>query len=60
MKFSDVMTQVARFNNYSTALSYLEREQGRWMVLGENDEYWVTSYRYAQWLIKNGYSILGA
>lgn len=60
MNFNDVMTQVARFTNISAAISYLERKQGRWMVLGDEGEYWVTSRRYAQWLVKNGYAILGA
>lgn len=60
MTFQDVMTQVARFNSLATADTYRNREQSRWIVLGDNNEYWVCSYRYARKLIAFGYEMLEA
>ena len=58
MSFADVMTQVARFTTETTARSYADRAAGRWIVLGDEGQYWVTTYRYARWLEKNGYAII--
>lgn len=56
--FSTVMTQVARFTSLALAESYKNREQGRWIVLGNEGEYWVCSYRYARKLVAFGYEML--
>jgi hypothetical protein len=58
MSFTDVMTQVARFNTQAMAESFKNRQQGRWIVLGENGEYWVTTYRYAMKLVAFGYEMM--
>lgn len=58
MSFNDVMTQVSRFNTLTNAETYRNREQGRWIVLGDNGEYWVTTYRYARKLVAFGYEML--
>jgi hypothetical protein len=60
MSFKDVMTQVARFNTETMARSFAEREMNRWIVLGDNNEYWVTSARYASKLVKMGYEYADA
>ena len=56
MTFATLMTQVARFNNETTARSYATRAANRHIVLGDNGEYWVASARYASKLVKLGYS----
>ena len=58
MTFQTVMTQVSRFNTEAMARSYAEREIGRWIVLGDNGEYWVMTYRYAMKLVAFGYEML--
>ena len=58
MNFSLVMTQVARFNTLAMAEGYKNREQGRWIVLGDNNECWVCSYRYAIKLVAFGYEMM--
>jgi hypothetical protein len=58
MSFKDVMTQVSRFNTLTTAETYRTREAGRWIVLGDNGEYWVTTRRYAVKLVAFGYEML--
>lgn len=58
MSLRTIMTQISRFTTETTAESYRNREQGRWIVLGDNNEYWVTTYRYAQKLEQLGYEIL--
>jgi hypothetical protein len=60
MTFTDVMTQVAKFNTLATAETYRNREQGRWIVLGDEGQYWVTTYRYARKLAAFGYEMLAA
>ena len=52
------MTQVAAFNSIEMARSYQQRDMGRWIVLGDEGQYWVTSYRYAMKLVKFGYEML--
>jgi hypothetical protein len=58
VNFSTVMTQVARFNSLAMAESYKNREQGRWIVLGDSNEYWVCTYKYARKLVAFGYEML--
>lgn len=58
MDFKTVMTQVAAFNTEAMADSYASREQGRWIVLGDEGQYWVTTYRYAMKLVAFGYELL--
>lgn len=58
MTFQTVMTQVATFNTETMARTYAEREMGRWIVLGDNGQYWVTTYRYAMKLVAFGYELL--
>jgi hypothetical protein len=58
MTLTDVLTQVARFTTETSARSYSEREANRHIVLGDNGEFWVTSARYAGWLVKAGYELL--
>lgn len=60
MNFQTVMTQVARFNTLTTAEAYRTREANRWIVLGDNGEYWVTNYRYARKLVAFGYEMIEA
>lgn len=57
MSIKTIMTQVARFNTQATAESYKNRTQGLWIVLGDEGEYWVTTYRYATKLAALGYEI---
>lgn len=58
MSLRTIMTQVAAFTSEMTAETYRNREQGRWIILGDNGEYWVTTYRYARKLEQLGYEIL--
>lgn len=58
MTLKDVMTQVSAFSSEAIARDYQNRQQGRWIVLGDNGQYWVTSYRWAKWLERSGYEIL--
>ena len=58
MTFQTVMTQVATFNTEAMAHSYANREIGRWVVLGDEGCYWVTTYRYAMKLVAFGYEML--
>lgn len=58
MTFQTIMTQVARFTTEATAETYRNREQGRWIVLGDNGEYWVCTYKYARKLVALGYEML--
>lgn len=58
MTFNTVMTQVATFSTEAMARSYQQREMGRWIILGDNGQYWVTTYRYATKLVEFGYEML--
>lgn len=58
MDFNTVMTQVATFNTEAMAQSYASRQANRWIVLGDNGQYWVTTYRYAMKLVAFGYELL--
>lgn len=58
MTFKTVMTQVATFTSEAMARSYQMREMGRWIVLGDEGRYWVTTYRYAMKLVAFGYEML--
>lgn len=58
MTFQTVMTQVAAFNTEAMAKSYASRQSNRWIVLGDEGQYWVTTYRYAMKLVAFGYELL--
>lgn len=58
MPFQTVMTQVAVFTTETMAQIYADREMGRWIVLGDAGQYWVTSYRYAMKLVAFGYELM--
>lgn len=58
MTFKTVMTQVSSFSSLEMARSYQAREMGRWIVLGDEGQYWVTTYRYAMKLVAFGYEML--
>lgn len=58
MMFQDVMTQVAKFYSLKMACAYAEVRGNRWIVLGDNGQYWVTTYFCAIWLNNHGYKIL--
>lgn len=60
MTFQDVMTQVAKFNTETNARNYANREANRWIVLGDEGQYWVTTYRYARKLVQFGYEMIEA
>lgn len=61
MTFKEVMTQVSRFNTLTSAQSYSVRcPKTMFIVLGDNNQYWVATWRYASWLVKNGYEMMGA
>lgn len=61
MTFNTVMTQVSKFNTIEMAQSYVDRNaKTLFIVLGDNCEYWVATYRYAAWLVKNGYQMMEA
>lgn len=60
MTFETIMTQVARFNTEAMAQSYADRAAGRWIVLGDEGQYWVTTYRYAMKLVALGYELRDA
>jgi hypothetical protein len=57
MTIKDVMTQVAKFSNQDMAVHYQFRKAGRWIILGDDGKYWVTTWRYAKWLQDNGYEL---
>lgn len=57
MTFALAATQLSRFTSEALAVGYAEREANRWIVLGDNGEYWVTTYRVASWLVRNGYAL---
>lgn len=56
-----MMTQVGKFNTLASAQSYSARcSKTMFIVLGDDNQYWVATWRYASWLVKNGYEMLEA
>lgn len=58
MTYTAALTQVARFTTLALAQDYAAQERNRWIVLGDDDQFWVTTYRVASYLERVGYALI--
>lgn len=59
MTFNSSTSQVSKFNNFSTALSYRDRTiKASVVILGDDGLYWVVNLGLGAWLERNGYEVV--